>query len=67
MDGAGRPGPGSCKPWQCSSIRESIREIVGEAALVAVKQLATAIKAVGEWGRGGSNARGGKMMLDEGR
>ena len=35
--------------------------------MVAVKQLAMAIEAIGEWGSGGSNARGGKVIPDEGR
>ena len=61
------PAPDHASPRKCFSIRESIGEIAGEATLVAVKRLATAIEVIGEWGRGGSNARGGKVMLDEGR
>ena len=67
MRRGGGAGPGSCKPQKCFSIRKSVGEITEEAALVAVKQLATAIESIGEWGRGGSNARGGEVMPDEGR
>ena len=48
-DGSGRRGggsPGSCNPWQCSSIRESIGEIMAEVSLIAVKPLATVIEEI---------------------
>ena len=45
-DGMGS-SPGSCNPWQCSSIRESIGdEIMTEVSLIAVKPLATVIKKI---------------------
>ena len=38
--------PSSCNPWQCSSIRESIGEIMTEVSLIAVKPLATVIEEI---------------------
>ena len=42
----GGDSPGSCNPWQCSSIRESIGEIMAEVSLIAVKPLATVIEEI---------------------
>ena len=44
--GGGGGSPSTCNPWQCSSIRESIREIMTEVSLIAVKPLVTVIEEI---------------------